>query len=42
MDMRFGMWNVRSHYRTGPLKRVVRELGRCKLITLIWNKEEWP
>jgi hypothetical protein len=31
MDMRFGTWNVRSLYRIGSLKTVVRELGRYKL-----------
>jgi hypothetical protein len=31
MDMRFGMWSVRSLYRTGSLKTVARELRRGKL-----------
>jgi hypothetical protein len=31
MDMRFGMWNVRSLYRTGSLLTVSRELARYKL-----------
>jgi hypothetical protein len=31
MDMRFGTWNVRSIYRIGSLKTVVRELGKFKL-----------
>jgi exonuclease III len=31
MDMRFGTWNVRSLYRSGPLKTVARELGKYKL-----------
>jgi exonuclease III len=31
MEMRFGTWNVRSLYRTDVLKRVARELGKCKL-----------
>jgi exonuclease III len=31
MDMRFGMWNVRSLYRAGSLKTVARELGKYKL-----------
>jgi hypothetical protein len=26
MDMRFGMWNVRSHYRAGSLKTVAKEV----------------
>jgi hypothetical protein len=29
--MRFGTWNVRSHYRAGSLKTVARELGKDKL-----------
>jgi hypothetical protein len=29
--MRFGSWNVRSLHRTGALKTVARELGKCKL-----------
>jgi hypothetical protein len=29
--MRFGTWNVMSLYRTGALKTVARELGKCKL-----------
>jgi exonuclease III len=29
--MRFGTWNVRSLYRSGSLKTVVRELGKYKL-----------
>jgi hypothetical protein len=31
MDMRFGMWKVRSLYRTGSMKTVARELGKYKL-----------
>jgi hypothetical protein len=31
MDMRFGIWNVRSLCRIGSLKTVARELGKCKL-----------
>jgi hypothetical protein len=29
--MRFGMWNIRNLYRTGLLKMVARQLGKCKL-----------
>jgi hypothetical protein len=29
--MKFGSWNVRSLYGIGSLKRVARELGKCKL-----------
>jgi hypothetical protein len=31
MDMRFGTWNVRSLYRTVPLKAVAKELSKYKL-----------
>jgi hypothetical protein len=31
MDMRFGLWNVRSLYRVGSLLTVSRELSKCKL-----------
>jgi hypothetical protein len=31
MDMRFGLWNVRSLYRAGSLMTVSRELARYKL-----------
>jgi hypothetical protein len=31
MDMRFGLWNVRSLYRAGSLMTVLRELARYKL-----------
>jgi hypothetical protein len=31
MDMRFGLWNVRSSYRAGSLMTVSRELARYKL-----------
>jgi hypothetical protein len=31
MDMRFGMWNVRSLYRSGSLKIVSGELAKHKL-----------
>jgi hypothetical protein len=30
MDIRFGMWNVRSLYRAGSLMAVSRELARYK------------
>jgi exonuclease III len=30
-DMRFGTWNVRSLYRLGAIKSVVRELEKYKL-----------
>jgi hypothetical protein len=31
--MRFGTCNVGSLYRTGSLKTVARELGKCKLVS---------
>jgi hypothetical protein len=31
MDMRFGMWNVRSLYRAGSLRTVAEEISKCKL-----------
>jgi hypothetical protein len=31
MDMRFGLWNVRSLYRAATLMTVSRELSRYKL-----------
>jgi hypothetical protein len=31
MDMRFGLWIVRSLYRVGSLMTVLRELARYKL-----------
>jgi hypothetical protein len=31
MDMRFGLWNLRSLYRVGSLMTVLRELSRYKL-----------
>jgi exonuclease III len=45
MDMRFGMWNVRSLYREGSLKTAARELGKHKLDLVgvqevRWEKED--
>jgi hypothetical protein len=43
MDMRFGTWNVRILYRSGSLKTVARELGKCKLnlvgVQVRWDKD---
>jgi hypothetical protein len=36
--MRFDMWNVRSLYRAGSLKTVVRELGKYKLDLWVYRK----
>jgi exonuclease III len=41
MDMRFGTWNVRSLYRIGSLKTVVRELGKCKLDLVGVQEVRW-
>ena len=43
MDMRFGLWNVRSVYRSGSLTTLARELVRYKLglvgiQDVRWNK----
>jgi hypothetical protein len=40
MDMRFGLWNVRSLYRTGSLMTVSRELTRYKL-DLVGQQVRW-
>jgi hypothetical protein len=31
MDMRFGKWNVRSPYRVGSLKTVLREMAKYRV-----------
>jgi hypothetical protein len=31
MDMRFGIWNVRSMYRAGSLRAVAEEISNYKL-----------
>jgi exonuclease III len=41
MDMRFGTWNVRSLYRIGSLKTVVRDLGRYKLDLVGIQEVKW-
>jgi hypothetical protein len=41
MDMRFGAWNVSSLYRTGSLKTVARELGKCKLDLVRVQEVRW-
>jgi hypothetical protein len=38
IDIRFGTWKVRSLCRTGSLKAVARELGKCK-VDLVGVKE---
>jgi hypothetical protein len=41
MDMRFGMWNVRSLYRAGPLMTASRELARNKLDLVGAQEVRW-
>jgi exonuclease III len=41
MDMKFGTWNVRSPYRTGSLKTVVRELTKHKLDFMGVQEVRW-
>jgi hypothetical protein len=41
MNMRFGTWNVRYPYRSGFLKMVVRELGKCKLDLVGVQEDRW-
>jgi hypothetical protein len=39
--MRFGTWDVRSLYRSGSLKTVARELGKCKLDLVGVQEVRW-
>jgi hypothetical protein len=41
MDMRFGLWNVRSLYRAGSLMTVSRELARYKLDLVGVQEVRW-
>jgi hypothetical protein len=41
MDMRFGLWNVRSLYREGSLMTVSRELARYKLDLVGVQEVRW-
>jgi hypothetical protein len=41
MDMRFGIWNVRSLYRAGSLKTVSRELARYMLDLVRVQEVRW-
>jgi exonuclease III len=40
-DMRFGTWNVRSLYRVGAIKSVVRELEKYKLDLVGVQEVRW-
>ena len=39
--MRFGTWNVRSHYRSGSLTAAARELARHKFDFLRVKEVRW-
>jgi hypothetical protein len=41
MDVRFGLWNVRSLYRAKSLKSVSRELARYKLDSVGVQEVRW-
>jgi hypothetical protein len=41
MDMRFGLWNVRTLYRVGCLMTVSRELARYKLDLMGVQEVRW-
>jgi hypothetical protein len=41
MDMRFGLWNVRSLYRVGSLMAVSRELPKYKLDLVGVQEVRW-
>jgi hypothetical protein len=41
MDMRFGLWNVKSFYRAGALMTVSRELARYKLDLVEVQEVRW-
>jgi hypothetical protein len=41
MDMRFGLWNVRSLYRMGSLMPVSRELSKYKLDLVGVQEVRW-
>jgi hypothetical protein len=40
-DMRCGMWNVKSPYRAGSLKTVVKELSKYKLHLVGVQEVKW-
>jgi hypothetical protein len=41
MDMRFGLWNVRSLYRAGSLMTISRELPKYKLDLVGVQEVRW-
>jgi hypothetical protein len=36
MDMRFGIWNIRSMYRAGSLRTVAEEISKYKSRRMRW------
>jgi hypothetical protein len=41
MDMRSGLWNVRSLYRVGSLMTVSKKLSKCKLDLVGVQEARW-
>jgi hypothetical protein len=41
MDMRFGIWNIKSLYRVGSLMTISRELSRCMLDLVGMQEVRW-
>jgi hypothetical protein len=41
MDMKFGMWNIRSLHRAGSLMTVVKEIEEYKLDLVGVQKVRW-
>jgi hypothetical protein len=41
MDMRFGIWNVRSMYRAGSLRAVAEEISKYKLYLVGVQEVRW-
>jgi hypothetical protein len=41
MDMRFGLWNVRTLYRAGSLMTISRELSKYKLDLVELQEVRW-
>jgi hypothetical protein len=41
MDMRFGMWNVRSMYRAGSLRTVAEEVFLERQDGMVWSGSNW-
>jgi exonuclease III len=41
MDTRYGMWNIRSLYRTGSLKTAVKKLRKYKLDLVGVQEVRW-